>query len=202
MQKDRRTKIEQLLALARLGLIRARDLDTCKIPRAYLNRLVATGQLERVGRGLYRAPGSLVTEHTSLAELSKRVPRSVVCLLSALQFHGLTTEAPHQVWIAIDTHARQPKIDYPPIRVVRASGAAYRHGVEKKTIEGVSVKITSPAKTVADCFRYRRHVGLEVALAALRDYLRKHRGGMDALTKAAKADRIYATMRPYLEALT
>jgi predicted transcriptional regulator of viral defense system len=129
------------------------------------------------------------------------VPHAVICLLTALQVHELTTEAPQAVWIMIDTHARTPKLGYPRIEVVRASGKARTYGIETRTVEGVPVKLSTPAKTVADCFRYRRHVGLEVALAALREYLGKHRGGVDALTNAARADRIYTFMRPYIEAL-
>ena len=142
-----------------------------------------------------------MTELHSLAEVAKRLPRATICLASALQVHELTTEAPHAVWVLIDRHARTPRLSYPKLEVVRASGAARDHGVETRTIEGVRVQVTTPAKTVADCFRYRRHVGLDVALAALRDYLRKKRGGVDALLEAARADRIFALMRPYLEAL-
>jgi len=124
-----------------------------------------------------------------------------VCLLSALQIHDLTTEAPHAVWIMIDRHARAPKLAYPKLEIVWASCPARTHGVETRTIEGVRVQLTTPATTVADCFRYRKHVGLDVALAALRDYLRKQRGGIDALGSAARADRVYTLMRPYLEVL-
>jgi len=115
--------------------------------------------------------------------------------------HELTTEAPHAVWVMIDRHARMPKLSYPKLQVVRASGSARTHGIEAKTIEGVRVRLTSPAKTVADCFRYRQHVGLDVAIAALRDCLRKRAGSVDAIVEAARADRVYTLMRPYLEAL-
>jgi predicted transcriptional regulator of viral defense system len=159
------------------------------------------GLLEHVDRGVYRLSDAPVTELHSIAQVAARVPHATICLLSALQLHGLTTEAPHAVWIMIDRKAWQPALKSPKLEIVRASGNALRHGVETRTIEGVRVKLSTPAKTVADCFRYRRHVGLDVALAALRDYLRKHRGGGDALVAAAKADRIYPLMRPYLEAL-
>lgn len=195
------TKTDSLLRLARKGPVRARDLDEAGIPRAYLRRLCERGLLEQVDRGLYRLTDAPVTELHSLAEVAKRVPHAIVCLLSALQVHGLTTEAPHAVWILIDRHARQPKVSYPKLEIVRASGPAREHGVEKRTIEGVPVRLTTPAKTVADCFRYRRHLGLDVALEALREYLRRKRGGVDALVAAARADRVYALMRPYLEAL-
>lgn len=196
-------KTETLLRLARKGPVRTRDLDRARIPRAYLKRFCDRGLLEKVDRGLYRLVDADVTELRSLAEVAKRVPRGIVCLISALQVHELTTEVAHEVWLMLDRHARMPSFSYPPIRVVRASGAARDHGVKVRTIEGVRVCITTPAKTVADCFRYRRHVGLDVAIAALRDYLRKHgrRGGINALVEAARADRIYNLMRPYIEAL-
>ena len=194
-------KTDALLRLAKKGPLRAKDLDQVGIPRAYLRRLCERGLLEQVDRGLYRLADAPVTELHSLAEVVKRVPHAIVCLLSALQVHGLTTEAPHAVWVLIDRHARMPKLAYPKLEVVRASGRAREHGVETRTIEGVRVKLTTAAKTVADCFRYRRHVGLDVAITALRDYLRMHRGGMDALVEAARVDRVYTLMRPYLEAL-
>jgi hypothetical protein len=169
------TKTAQLLRLARGGPMRARDLDAARIPRAYLKRLKERNRLEHVGRGLYRLPDAAVTELHALGEVSKRVPHATICLLSALQVHGLTTEAPHAVWIMIDSRARTPKLDTPAIEVVRAHGIAREYGVMRRRIEGVEVAITTPAKTVADCFRYRRHVGLEVAIAALRAYLERTR---------------------------
>jgi predicted transcriptional regulator of viral defense system len=146
-------KTKKLLQLARKGPLRARDLADAGIPRAYLRRLSDRGLLERVDRGLYRLADAPVTELHSLAEVSKRVPHATICLLSALQLHGLTTEAPHAVWVLIDRHARMPKIAHPKLQVVRASGAAREHGVESRTIEGVPVRLTLAAKTVADCFR-------------------------------------------------
>jgi predicted transcriptional regulator of viral defense system len=196
-----RTKTDVLLRLAQKGPIRARDLERAGIPRTYLKRLCNGGALEQVDRGLYRLADAPVTELSSLAEVAKRVPRATICLLSALQVHGLTTEAPHAVWVLIDRHARMPKLAYPKLEVVRASGHARDHGVVPRVVEGVKVHLTTPAKTVADCFRFRRHVGLEVALDALRDYLRKRAGTIDALVEAARADRIHPFMRPYLEAL-
>ena len=196
-----RTMSDQLLELARRGPFRARDLDDAGIPRVYLRRLCDRGLLERVDRGLYRLADAPVTESSSLAEVAVRVPDATVCLLSALAVHELTTEVPHAVWVMIDRRARTPRITYPRIEVVRASGRAREHGVEVREIDGVAVRITSPAKTVADCFRYRRYVGLEVALAALREYMRAHRTGVDALVAAARADRVFTLMRPYMEAL-
>lgn len=201
MAANRTSKSETLIRLARKGPVRARDLDQAGIPRAYLKRLCDRGVLERVDRGLYRLADAPATELNSLAEAAKRVPHAIVCLLSALQVHGLTTESPHAVWVLIDRRARMPKLSYPKLEVVRASGPAREHGVETRVIEGVRVWLTTPAKTVADCFRFRRHVGLEVALAALKDYLKTRKGSVDELVDAARADRIYTFMRPYLEAL-
>jgi predicted transcriptional regulator of viral defense system len=196
-----RTKTATLLRLAQSGPVRARDLDDAGIPRAYLKRLSDRGMLEQVDRGIYRLADAPVTELSSLAEVSKRVPHAIICLLSALQVHGMTPEAPHAVWVLIDRHARMPTITSPMLEVVRASGAAREHGVEMRKVDGVKVQLTTPAKTVADCFRFRRHVGLEVALAALKDYLKKRKGSIDALVEAARGDRIYVFLRPYLEAL-
>lgn len=199
------TKIDALLRLARTRPVRARDLAAAGIPRTYLRRLVDRGVLEQTSRGVYRMAGAELSELHSLAEVAVRAPRGIVCLLSALQVHALTTEAPSAVWLMIDHKARAPSIDTPRIEVVRASGAALTHGVEVHRVEGVDVKVTSAAKTVADCFRYRRHVGLDVALDALRGYLRTRRergGSVDALFAAARADRVLTVMRPYVEALT
>ena len=196
------TKMDALMRLARKGPLRARELEQAGIPRAYLRRLCDRGLLEQVDRGIYRLADAPVTELHSLAEVALRVPHAIICLLTALQLHGLTTEVPHAVWVMIGRHARMPKLSYPEIEVVRASGPALEHGTETRRVEGVKVQLTSAAKTVADCFRYRQHVGLDVAIAALRDYLRKHRGGMNALVDAARADRVYAFMRPYMEAVT
>lgn len=173
------SKTTTLLRLARKGPVRARDLDDAGIPRAYLKRLCDRGLLEQVDRGLYRLADAPMTELSSLAEVGKRVPHAVICLLSALQVHGMTTEAPHAVWVLIDRHARMPKVASPMLEIVRASGEALAHGIETKVIDGVKVPLTTPAKTVADCFRFRRHVGLEIALEALKEYLRKRKGSVD-----------------------
>ena len=194
------TNIKQLLRKARRGPVRARDLDALGIPRTYLKRMCDEGKLEQVARGLYRLAGASSGELGSLADVAARVPRGVVCLLSALQLHGLTTETPHAVWLMIQSSARMPALISPKLEVVRASGQAFTYGQASQMIDGVRVYVTNPAKTVADCFRYRRHVGLDVALAALRDYLRKRSGTIDALVTAARVDRVYAFMRPYIEA--
>lgn len=192
---------DRVIAMARRrGVLRSADLNEQDIPRVYLTRLVADGTLERSSRGMYVLAGSEVTENHSLAEGCRRVPHGVVCLLSALRFHGLTTQSPFEVWIAIDRKARLPKVDYPPLRIVRFSGADLTNGVKAHNVEGVRVKVTDPARTVADCFAYRNMIGIDVALEALRDCLRQKQATPDGLYRAAKARRMANVMRPYLEA--
>ncbi len=185
----------------RAGVLRPRDLTQHHIPRQYLLRLQRRGQLQKVGRGLYVASETHLTEHHSLVEACKRVPRGIICLLSALRFHGLTTQAPFEVWIAIDDKAWLPKVDNPRLRVVRFSGEALTAGIEEHVIEHVNVRAYGPAKTVADCFKYRNKIGLDVALEALRDCWRHRRATMDELWKYAKVCRVANVMRPYLEAI-
>ena len=164
--------------------------------------MLAEGLLERPGRGIYVAAGRKPTPNHSLAETAKRVPHGVVCLLSALQFHELTSQAPFEVWLAIGAKARRPKVDYPPLRIVRFSGAALEQGIVPHPFEGVTVNVYSPAKTVADCFKYRNKLGLDVALEALRDCWKKRRATMDELWQVARICRVANVMRPYLESLT
>lgn len=197
-----RTKTNKVLDLVRkAGVLRPRDLDPYNIPRTYLSRLCAAGKLQRIGRGLYVLPGSGVTEHHSMAEACKRVPKGVVCLLSALSFHELTTQAPFEVWLAIGEKAWRPRLEYPPLRIVHFSKAALNAGVEEHQIEGVNVHVYSPAKTVADCFKYRNKIGLDVAIEALRECRRARHCTMDDLWHYADICRVRNVMRPYLEAL-
>jgi predicted transcriptional regulator of viral defense system len=143
-----------------------------------------------------------VSEHSALAEVARRHPRAVVCLLSALRFHELTTQAPFEVWLAIPNKARAPRLDYPPLRIVRFSERALIEGIEEHRIDGVPVRITNLARTVADCFKYRNKIGLDVALEALRESWKARRVTMDALWRYAQVCRVANVMRPYLEGLT
>lgn len=193
----------EVLALARQhGLLRPRDLADHKIPREYLARLCRQGRLERVARGLYRLPDHPATEFHSLAQVGKRLPNSVVCLLSALRFHEMTAQAPSEVWVAIDRKARRPKVDDLPVRLVRFSQPMLTQGNASHVIDGVAVRVTTPAKTVADCFKYRNKIGLEVALEALQDGVRERRFTLDDLWRMARLCRVANILRPYLEALT
>ena len=200
---DMDTAAERLINLARSqGLIRPCDLAPLGIPRVSLTRAVRRGQLERVGRGLYGLPGREVSVHGSLAEVARRVPKGVVCLLSALRFHGLTTQAPFEVWLAIENKSLAPKLDFPPLRIVRFSGAALTEGVEEPIVDGVTIRITCVAKTVADCFKYRNKIGLDVALEALREAWHEKRMTSDDIWRYAKICRVANVMRPYLDSLT
>lgn len=194
---------ERLIDFARSkGLIRTCDLAQQGIPRVSLTRAVRQGQLERIGRGLYGLPGRNISAHSSLAEVACRVPKGVVCLLSALRFHGLTTQAPFEIWLAIENKAITPKLDYPPLRIVRFSGTAFTDGIEKHVVDGVTIRVTSVAKTVADCFKYRNKIGLDVALEALREAWHNKRMSSDEIWHSAKICRVANVMRPYLETLT
>jgi predicted transcriptional regulator of viral defense system len=202
MMATQPTRADEVLELVReAGVLRPRDLDRYGIPRIYLSRLCSGGQLQRIARGLYVLPDSRVTEHHSLAEVCKRVPNGVVCLLSALRFHELTTQAPFEVWLAIGEKAWRPRVAYPPLRIVHFSRAALGSGVEEHRIEGVMVHVYSPAKTVADCFKYRNKVGLDVAIEALKECWRARRCTMDDFWHYADICRVRNVMRPYLESV-
>ena len=184
------------------SILRTRDLEAHGIWRANLRDYVEQGVLTRVGRGLYTLVGVEAGENHSLAEIGKRVPQGTVCLLSALRFHGLTTQQPHETWLALDGKARSPKTDSLALRIVRFTGSALSEGREEHVIEGVPVKIYNPAKTVADCFKFRNKIGLDVALEALRETWRARRCGMSELMRYARVCRVANVMRPYLESLT
>jgi len=193
---------EHVLSLAkRQQGVTARELAGAGIHRQVLTRLVAEGALVRVARGIYRRPETLGGEHHGLALAASAAPNGVICLLSALQFHELGTQLPHEVWIAVDRRARRPQLTYPPLRVLRFSGDALTEGVERHRIDGRDVAIYGIEKTLADCFKYRNKIGLDVALEALREARRERRVKMDALWHYAGIDRVTNVMRPYLEAV-
>jgi len=192
----------QLTALFKdTPILRSRDLEKAGITRIELSRYVAAGTLRRIRRGVYCRPDYLPNEHGDFAIIATKVPGALICLLSALRYHELTTQAPSEVWIAVDRKARAPRFDYPSLKVVRFSQEALSYGVETKTIEGVMIRVTTIEKTIADCFKYRNKVGLDVALEALRDAVQSRRFDMDELWRCAKVDRVSNVIRPYLEAL-
>lgn len=177
------------------------DLAAAGIHRQVLTRLVAEGRIERIARGVYRLPEQSITENHGLAVAATAVPHGVICLLSALQYHGIGTQLPSEVWMALDRRAWRPSLRYPPLRIVRYSGEALTSGVETHQIEGRPVKVYNVAKTLADCFKYRNKIGLDVALEALREAWRAKRFTMDELDRYAAICRVQRVMRPYLEAL-
>ena len=188
-------------AFAGTTLMRSRDLTARGVNRVWLGNAVQAGLLERVGRGLYRLPGADITEDHTLAEVGKRVPNGIICLLSALNMHRLTAQNPHEVWLAIRQGSWSPRTGGVGLRIVRLSGQALDEGIDSRTVEGVSVRVYNPAKTVADCFKFRHKIGIDVALEALRESWRARMVTMQDLEHYARIDRVSRVMRPYLESL-
>jgi predicted transcriptional regulator of viral defense system len=189
-------------------MLRTRDLEAMGYSRQEVKRMADRGDIERLGRGLYTLPEAELTRHHSLAEVCKRVPKAIICLSSALQFHNLTTQSPVEVWILLDRTARTPTFDYPPLRVFRASGEALTNGVDAQLVEGVAIHVTNVAKTVADCFKYRNKIGLDIAIEALKESLRRNpQTGQRPTTREelrhyARICHVERIMQPYLEAIT
>jgi predicted transcriptional regulator of viral defense system len=183
------------------GIVRPRDIEAIGLPREYLVRLHRHGKLKRPGRGIYTLPDANVTEHHSYAEVAKRVPEAVICLLSSLTFHEITTQSPASVWIALGKGARTPALTSPSLRIVRLSGQSLTEGIEKHLVEGVPVRVYSAAKTVADCFKFRNKIGLDVAIEALKDSLRQKKANINEIYRHAKVCRVSNVIRPYMEAL-
>lgn len=193
---------ETLLQLVReKGLVRSSDLDSAGVPRVYLSRLTAAGRLERAGRGLYRIPGSPLSEHDTLAFVATRVPQAVFCLLTALHVHELITEPPGAVWIAMPRGSHSPRLGSPPIKMVQFSGAGFAEGIERLPCDQIELRVYGVAKTIADCFKHRKKIGLDVAIDALRDALAGKRVTQEELWSYAKLSRVDSVMRPYIEAM-
>jgi len=196
------TRKDQALEIIReLGIVRPVDLEARGISRGVLYRLVRDDLVVREARGIYVASQHPYSAEHTLAHVAKRVPAGVFCLLTALRFHELTTQNPAEVWIALHEKARKPRLDYPRLRVARFSGPALKEGIETHRLENVEVRVYSAAKTVADCFKYRNKVGIDVAVEALRDYHRSHRGGANELARFARICRVSRVMQPYLDAI-
>lgn len=196
------THTNRVLDLAhQKGLLRASDLDAIGAPRIVLTRLTAAGLLDKVGRGLYRLPSHSGSEHEGLAAVATKVPQAVFCLLTALQFHELTTQLPRQIWIAMPRGSHVPRIGYPPIKMVQMTGEVYAAGIEEHLRDGVTLRVYGVAKTVVDCFKHRNKIGLDVALEALKEVRAKRTATADDLWRYAKICRVNNVMRPYLEAI-
>ena len=196
------TREQAVLQLARKHpLLRARDLAQAGLPTIALTRLVSAGKLDRVARGVYSLPNQAISANRSLAEVAIRVPRGVICLVSALRVHDIGTQAPHEVWLAIPHRMLSPRIDRPALRVIRMSGPSLTEGIDRLTVDGVEVPVFNAAKTIADCFKFRNKIGLDVALEALRDGWTRRKVTMDDLWRYAAVDRVANVMRPYLESI-
>ena len=196
------THEQAVLALAKQrSLLRARDVVAEGIPSMVLSRLVRSEQLERVSHGVYALPDRDVSEHVSLAEVCVRVPRAVICLVSALRFHEVGTQQPFEVWIALPSGAPLPRIASPSVRVVRMSGRSLVEGVVEHEVDGVRVPVFSVAKTIADCFKFRNKVGVDVGIEALREGWMQQAFTAEELRRCAVADRVSNVMRPYMESL-
>ena len=185
----------------KLGSVRIKDFLEYGIHPEFARRLVVKEIFVRSSRGLYSLAESEITEHHSFAILGKRIPKGVVCLTSALRFHNIGTQLPRKIWLALEKGSAQPRLSYPPLSIVRFSGPAFSEGIEEHQIEGVIVKIYNPAKSVADCFKFRNRIGLEAALEAARECLRERKATSDQIYHYAKICRVWNVMKPYLEAL-
>jgi len=199
MATNRHEDVMELIRSA--GIVRRAELEAQGVSPSSLYRLVRDGKAVRLDRGLYAAADHEPSAEHALALAAARVPAGIVCLLTALRFHGLTTQAPADVWIALPEKARLPKLTYPRLRIARFSGAALSEGIETHEIEGVDVRVYSAAKTVADCFKYRNKVGVDVAVEALRDFGTRFRGGATELAHYARICRVTRVMQPYLDAI-
>ena len=196
------TQKQKILDLAKeLGVIQVRDIKKHGIHHEPMRRLCKEGKMVKVGRGLYKLADMVYSENHGLAIAAKQSSNGVVCLLSALSFHSIGTQVPSKVWIAYTREMRIPKLTYPKLHNVHFSEEAMKEGVEVHIIEGVPVKITNPARTVADCFKYRNKIGLDVAIEALRESLKDRRFTIDELWKYAKLCRVSNIIQPYLESM-
>lgn len=183
-------------------IVRPKDLSSLVGSRSHLSNLARSGRIERIGRGLYRDRTSTISDNETYMELAKRVPEGVLCLSSALRYHELTTENPSEIWLAIERGTWTPKIEFPPVRIAHFSEPAFHFGIEIHPLNGAHLRVYSPAKTVADCFKFRSKIGTETAIQALRAAYREKKATMDELWKAAKVCRVSNIIRPYMESLT
>lgn len=196
---DKKTAIK---LVCRKGIFRARDAAESGVSSMVLKQMVETYKIKKLGRGIYAPIERMQTESDHLAEIAIRYPNAIFCLLTALQIHELTSQSPHEIWVAVASKARAPQADHLPIRVVRFSGDALTAGIEQVSIDGiVQIPVTCVAKTVADCFKFRNKIGLDVALEALREAWHGKKASMDELWAYAEICRVQNVMRPYLESL-
>ena len=197
------TQRQQIIHLAKeKNILKTRDILDAGLHHETLRRMCQEGILEKTGRGLYRLADEDFTIHHDIALVAAQAPKGVICLISALAFHEITTQLPHEVWMAFNRNDRVPQISYPRLHVVRFSGPAMTEGVEMHSVENIDVRITNPAKTITDCFKFRNKIGMDVVLEALQEGLRDRKCTRDEIWHYAEIDRVSRVMRPYLEAIT
>lgn len=199
---DNSQKERMLAFLAQHSPLRARDLRDIGTSATAISRAVADGEVIRIGRGLYQLPDAEPDTYTALVEIAKRAPKAVICLVSALSFHGLTDQIPRKVWVAIGASGWEPKIEYPRIRIVRFREPYFSHGVETHTISGVDVRVYSAPKSIADAFRNRKLVDRSVAIECMKSALESRKVSPASLATTAQENGAWKQMKPYLEALT
>lgn len=192
--------MEAILELAKKrGILRPKDVEAQGLPKKYVYRLYDRGKLQKIGRGLYKLPETNFSVNTSLLEACRRIEQGVICLVSALEFHGMTSQIPTKVWMAIHHKDWSPDVKF-PLEIVRMTGDSFSRGIMQHTVDQVEIQVYSPAKTVADCFKFRSKLGLEVCLSALSNFREQNMGTMDDIWKYAKINRVQKIMRPYMEA--
>lgn len=201
MKTDDSYKQKVLLMASKTGIVRMSDLTKKGITRATISRLVSESKLEKLAPGLYCLPGTEFSEKESLVIIAKRVPQAVFCLLTALQIHDLTTQLPRKVWIAMPKGSHTPKMNYPPLKMVQYSDEAFSEGVEIIESDNINLRVYNVAKTIADCFKHRNKIGLDVAMEVLKEAYVKNKVSVDELWHYAKICRVANVMRPYIEAI-
>lgn len=183
------------------GILRTQQAIRYGIAPRTLYQLRDAGVIQRESRGLYRLADIELNSNPDLIQVGLRIPRAVVCLISALTFHNLTTQIPHQIYISLPVHAEKPRLEYPPLRIFWLSAKIYAAGIEIHELDGIPVKIYGVEKTIADCFKFRNKIGLDVALEALREYRKSAEFNVETLLNYARIDRVERTIKPYLEAI-
>jgi len=201
--KKKKNKSDKVFrTLSKQGVVKTSAFVKMNISRAYLSKMKVRGLITQTGRGYYTLPKRSISEHHGLVEVSVAFPGGVICLLSALEFHELTTQNPFKVWVAIGRRDRRPAYKGVPTIIVRYSPACLKEGIERHSIEGVEVRVFNIAKTIADCFKFRNKIGIDVALEALKECLQKRSCSIDDLWHCARICRVSKIMRPYMEALS
>lgn len=198
---DMNQKQKALKLLKKSGIARSSELTEKGVARVTVARLVAENKIEKIGHGLYCLPETAFTEKENLILISARYPKAVFCLLTALQIHELTTQLPRKVWIAMPKGSHAPQIDHPPIKMVQYSGSSYSEGIDIITTDKFKIRVYNPAKTIADCFKHRNKIGLDVAIEALKEAYQKNKFSIDEIWHYAKVCRVANIMRPYIEAM-